>query len=152
MNHHPHTTIEPSAADDAYARRIGAQLDAGLARLPYDVGERLRAARMQALAARKRPALQLHSRPAGAAQALGGGSSATLGWGGGAGDWWRALMSALPLIALLVGLVFVHLTQSASSDREIAEIDAQLLSDDLPPAAYTDPGFMQFIKLNHTSR
>ena len=27
-----------------------------------------------------------------------------------------------------------------------AEVDAALLTDDLPPAAYTDPGFAQFLK------
>jgi hypothetical protein len=27
-----------------------------------------------------------------------------------------------------------------------AEIDAALLADDLPPAAYSDPGFLAFLK------
>ena len=27
-----------------------------------------------------------------------------------------------------------------------AEIDALLLSDDLPPGAYADPGFVEFLK------
>jgi hypothetical protein len=31
-----------------------------------------------------------------------------------------------------------------------AEIDAQLLSDTLPPAAYSDPGFAEFLKNNPT--
>jgi hypothetical protein len=29
---------------------------------------------------------------------------------------------------------------------EVAEVDAALLADDLPPAAYSDPGFVQFLK------
>lgn len=150
MNHHHPPSVAPSEAADAFARQITLRLSEAVDGLPYDVSERLRAARMQALAARKRPALQLARRPV--AAALGHGPAATLGWGSEGGTWWRALMSALPLVALLAGLAFVHVTQTESSDNEIAEIDALLLSDDLPPAAYADPGFMQFIKLGHTSQ
>jgi hypothetical protein len=28
----------------------------------------------------------------------------------------------------------------------LAEVDSALLIDDLPPAAYADPGFLQFLK------
>ena len=38
--------------------------------------------------------------------------------------------------------------------NEVAEVDAALLTDDLPPQAYTDPGFLHFLKLqsaDHTS-
>ena len=34
--------------------------------------------------------------------------------------------------------------------NEIAEVDAALLTDDLPPTAYTDPGFVHFLKLSVT--
>ena len=30
--------------------------------------------------------------------------------------------------------------------QELAEIDTALLVDDLPPAAYSDPGFVQFLR------
>jgi hypothetical protein len=30
--------------------------------------------------------------------------------------------------------------------NELAEVDSALLIDDLPPAAYADPGFLQFLK------
>jgi hypothetical protein len=30
--------------------------------------------------------------------------------------------------------------------QDLAEIDSAILADDLPPAAYTDPGFAQFLK------
>ena len=29
---------------------------------------------------------------------------------------------------------------------DLAEIDTALLVDDLPPAAYSDPGFIQFLR------
>jgi hypothetical protein len=41
------------------------------------------------------------------------------------------------------------LIHSAQTDRrasELAEVDAALLTDDLPPSAYADPGFVQFLK------
>jgi hypothetical protein len=31
--------------------------------------------------------------------------------------------------------------------RELAEIDVAILVDDLPPDAYADPGFSQFLKV-----
>jgi hypothetical protein len=35
---------------------------------------------------------------------------------------------------------------------EIAAVDAELLTDELPPAAYTDPGFLQFLRSNNAER
>jgi len=35
--------------------------------------------------------------------------------------------------------------------KEIAEVDAELLIDDLPPQAYTDPGFAQFVRANRNN-
>ncbi|MBC7727039.1 MAG: DUF3619 family protein, partial [Microbacteriaceae bacterium] len=29
---------------------------------------------------------------------------------------------------------------------EVAEVDAAILTDDLPPSAYADPGFAQFLR------
>lgn len=152
-------TSEPSTptimAADAYARRITAHLTLGNDDLPYEVTERLRAARMQALGRRKRAVAQF-SRPLAsthATAAVGGNghSSAILGGGGNGAGWWRALISAVPLAALAVGLVFVHLSQDEASAAEIAAVDAALLTDDLPPSAYTDPGFIQYLKLSAPS-
>jgi hypothetical protein len=77
---------------------------------------------------------------------VGAGGAAVLGRGGDEGNWWRALVSAVPVAALLVGLFFVNMAQDQTVAAEIAEVDAALLTDDLPPSAYADPGFLQFIK------
>jgi hypothetical protein len=61
---------------------------------------------------------------------------------------WRRLASVLPLIALIFGLATIHVLQNEFRANEIAQIDAELLTDDLPPAAYTDPGFLIFLKSN----
>jgi hypothetical protein len=36
--------------------------------------------------------------------------------------------------------------QNEDRARELAEVDVALLTDDLPPAAFSDPGFLQFLK------
>ena len=130
---------------ERFARRVVAQLDAGNADLPHDITERLRAARMQALARRKKEVLvhQLHTAPAIVRQ---GRSSAALGWGSEGGTWWRAVMSAIPVMALCVGLVVINTSQEDVGAAEVAEVDAALLTDDLPVAAYADPGFAQYLQ------
>jgi hypothetical protein len=55
----------------------------------------------------------------------------------------------LPLLGLVLGLLMIAVTVEDSRTHEIAEIDAELLTDDLPPDAYTDPGFLQFLRANH---
>jgi len=49
-------------------------------------------------------------------------------------------------VALVVGLVSISVWQEDQRFKELAEVDSALLTDDLPPAAYTDPGFVQFLK------
>ncbi|MDP2768972.1 MAG: DUF3619 family protein, partial [Giesbergeria sp.] len=48
-----HTPLHELPAD-RFARRVTARLTEGASELPYDISERLRAARMQALARRKK--------------------------------------------------------------------------------------------------
>jgi hypothetical protein len=61
---------------------------------------------------------------------------------------WSRMASALPLLVLLFGLATIHIFQNEHRTNEIAQLDAELLIDDLPPAAYTDPGFLVFLKSN----
>lgn len=131
-------------AADRFARRVTARLSAGNDDLPYDISERLRAAREQALSKRKvvAPVRQMHTAPA----IVHNGRSAALGWGSEGGTWWRALVSAVPVMALFVGLVVVNASQDEYGAAEVAAVDAALLTDDLPPSAYADPGFVQYLK------
>ena len=148
--------LHPSSSEDIagrFARRVAARLDEGAEALPHDISERLRAARMQALEKRKKPVLarQTATAPvlvrAGRSAALGGG-----GWGGEGGSWWRSLVSAVPVLALVAGLVAINFVQDEFSATELAEVDAALLTDTLPPSAYADPGFVQFLKTGGTHR
>ena len=150
MNRTTEPSMQANQAADAYARRLTARLTHGNADLPYDITERLRAARMQALAQRKRPAIQTVQQTESATQILVHGASASLGgWGREGGNWWRAVMSAVPLAALVIGLFLVNMEQDDAVASEIAEVDAALLTGDLPPSAYADPGFVQFLKSSY---
>ena len=140
----------PQAHEALYAARVTHRLSTGMDDLPYDITERLRAARMQALAKRKVVAVQaaaVSSASSGAGTlVLGGGNGRRGGFG-----WWQPMASALPLIALVAGLVAINIIQDDDRTSELAEVDAALLTDDLPPDAYADPGFVQFLKTSHSS-
>jgi hypothetical protein len=55
-----------------------------------------------------------------------------------------------PIALLLVGLFTINMVLDEYRAKEVAEVDAALLTDDLPPTAYTDPGFVHFLKLPAT--
>lgn len=132
--------FQAEVLQDRYGLKIAARLSEGADKLPHDISERLRVARTQALARRKM------QRTAVTASMLGSGGTATLGSGDEGLTWWGRIASALPLMALAIGLVTISAIQDDNTARELAAVDAALLVDDLPPAAYADPGFAQFIK------
>ncbi|HYP71331.1 MAG TPA: DUF3619 family protein [Variovorax sp.] len=134
------TTISAAGADGLQARfgaRVAQRLSAGTQDLPHDIVERLRAGREQALARRK--LVQAHTAPVVASVDRNG--AMTLG-----GGWWTRIASALPVVLLAAGLVAISVLQDDNRASEVAEVDAAILTGDLPPAAYTDPGFAQFLK------
>ncbi|WP_428424544.1 DUF3619 family protein [Methylibium sp.] len=128
--------------EDRYALRIAAALSTHADELPRDVTERLRFAREQALERARR----LATRTAPAATRLGGN---VLAWGGEPGWGWR-LATLAPLIALVAGLVLIQIQHDDDQISAAAEVDAALLADDLPPDAYTDAGFAEFLRSPNT--
>jgi Protein of unknown function (DUF3619) len=136
------TTAQRLNDRDLLVSRVGARLAAGLsvqaAALPQDITERLRVGREQALA-RARTAQREAAAPVLAAQ---GGTAAV----GGPGAWWQRLASWLPLLVLAAGLVLVGQWTTREQVLAAADIDAVLLSDEVPPGAYADPGFAEFLK------
>jgi hypothetical protein len=123
----------PLTAHDALARRLAAGLNTPL---PHDISERLRAARVRAVSARRVISVQVQADGTLTLDAA-HDRLRPLGW----------LASVLPLIALIVGLVTIKQFQDERRAREVADIDTALLTDDLPPSAYTDPGFLRFLKM-----
>ena len=63
--------------------------------------------------------------------------------------WWVKLGSALPLLALVAGLVLIQNQHVRAQIAAAAEVDVDLLVDELPPTAYSDPGFLEFLKASH---
>lgn len=149
MNH-PHSSPDsnvptPTAFDvlqTRFALRVTARLNEGSQLLEPDIGERLRFAREQALA-RARSVRQARvnvpvMRTAGAAARLGRAGS----------NWWFRLAATLPVIALVAGLILIQDSQTDTQIAAAAEVDTALLSDDLPPDAYGDAGFAEFLKVS----
>ena len=126
---------------DAFGKAIAARLSDGTDALSHDITERLRAARVQAVAKRRLVISQFS-----ALNVLVCGGEAVLQLGGSEGSWWDRIAALLPLLALVIGLVSIAVMQDELRAREVAEVDAELLTDVLPPAAYTDPGFAQFLR------
>lgn len=169
----PLTPAQIEALQARFALRVGARLDHGARDLPHDVTERLRVARQQALAAaaeaRRRQAV-LTARPAPEAgpvavaqPALALASAGTARAGtpslpgvfapapqgqadDGRGGWLWRMASVLPVVALVLGLWGIATWQYRQQVRAAAEVDTALLTDTLPPAAYSDPGFEEFLR------
>jgi len=141
MNIAASPSIEQAA--DRFARRVTARLSESNQLLAYDITERLRAGRERALSERRRE-VEVHHRVAATAVQYQGGS-ATLGAPQRHG-WWRSVLTATPLAALAISLAVFITSQTDFGTHEVAEVDAALLTDDLPPSAYADPGFVQFIQ------
>jgi hypothetical protein len=137
------TTIQNphSNYQDLLGRNIAARLNDATEDLPHDISERLKAARVQALGKRKLIKLQAATGSA--------THGSTIALNGGHLNGWNRLASVLPLLALLVGLLAIGIMQEQNRADEIADVDAELLTDDLPPAAFTDPGFLRFLNTQH---
>jgi hypothetical protein len=50
------------------------------------------------------------------------------------------------LVVLVAGLVGIDHWTMQEQIHTAADIDAALLADDLPPEAYADPGFAEFLR------
>lgn len=125
---------------DQFAQSLMKRLNASNEMVSSDISERLRFARERALSAQKIVPLE-------AAWSLVPQANGTLTSGGGKFDLFSKWGSLLPLIALVVGLFAINHLQSDFRAREVADVDSAILTDDLPPIAYTDAGFGQFLKL-----
>jgi hypothetical protein len=129
-----------------YGLRVAARLTEASQDLPHEVSERLKAARELAM---ERVRLAQQAQCTTSVQAMnGGGSTLTLGRGGKGGrlEHWLKLASLLPILALVAGFLMIERLHVRSQIRTAAEIDAALLADDVPPSAYSDPGFVEFLK------
>lgn len=138
-----HRTELHAARLDALEGRLAVRLAAGLSEradaLPHDISERLRFSRERAIQRRRTVQAAGAAAPVGVSRA----GAATLGRLGGV---WLQFASWAPLALLLAGLLFIEQWSDHEQVLAAAEIDAVLLADDLPPAAWADPGFREYMK------
>jgi hypothetical protein len=168
----PLTPAQREALEARFALRLSARLDQGAQSIPHDISERLRVAREQAMRAAReaRTAVALAPAVAPAPVMVGVAGLSGAGAAGGTssmGDWsesrhardtqhgrrlddsptswgWR-IASALPILALVAGLWGIQRYYQHEQVQAATEVDMALLTDDLPPAAYSDPGFTEFL-------
>ena len=130
----PATSLQSEA--DQFGQRLGARLTMDAQNLDHDISQRLRVAREVALARlAAQPGLVAASQRHGGVLSLGGPVSN-----------WGKFSSLLPMLLLLVGLVCIDAVQDQFRADELADVDVELLTAELPPVAYTDPGFVQFLR------
>lgn len=123
--------------EQQFANRIRQALNHGT-RLDARILDRLRAAREIALEQRRisplgwrEAALELASATTDGALARFGGFS---------------LRYLLPMLIMIAGVIVVYSSQQEQRAADVEELDAQLLTDDLPIDAYLDRGFEAWLK------
>ncbi len=170
------TPAQTEALQARFALRVTARLDESARQLPHDIGERLRIARQQAVAAAAQARLAPLAAPATQTGVIavttpelslaGAGSPRGEAFGtslfdaprrahtphehrrldDGPTPWFWRLASTLPVIALVAGLWGVSDWTRHEQVQAAADVDMSLLTDDLPPSAYADPGFEEYLK------
>ncbi|MGJ7914246.1 DUF3619 family protein [Massilia sp. LXY-6] len=117
------------------AYKIRHALNENLDSLPASTTDRLAAARALALSRKKAdaPATRQEKRPL---FDLGSLFSR---------QWVARVAVAAPLLAMVIGLAGVYQVQREQRVAELADLDAAVLSDDLPLTAYTDHGFNAYL-------
>ncbi len=129
---------ERPSTDDRLAYRICGLLDQGATELDEKTAARLRRIRMTALERQRASAPVLGFAGIGhGLERIGHFLGEPLH------DHYRGILAA---IALLIGAMGANLWQNAEKATELAEIDSALLSDEVPPGAYSDQGFMEWLE------
>ncbi len=136
---HLDETMTPVQADE-FGRASAALLSQGAQNLPASIKDRLYEARQKALAVRKPEKIRIKT------PVLAGASGNWTGNFKSSSNLWDTLGWVAPLVVLVFGLIGIAQWQSESRINDIAEVDAALLTDDVPPDAYADSGFMAFLK------
>lgn len=137
MQVNPNTRPTPNAWQrDAQLDRLGHTL---AQHLPTDVAPdiqaRLRVAREQALAARIQP-----QQRASWLQRIKAHLKSN------AGPWWNAAAVTAGAAAFAISFFAIQGIHQARQTSDLAEVDTELLTDDLPIEAYSNPAFMRFLR------
>lgn len=140
-----YTTETASGLEARFGLRVAAALNAQGEATSHDISERLRVAREQALERARMSRRATSTATASATQVVGVSASGAALLGGGPSMWWTRLASMVPLLTLVLGLVLIDQWHDRAQIDAAADVDSALLADDLPPNAYSDPGFVEFL-------
>ena len=121
--------------EERYAYRVRQALNHGLKDISPAAARRLEAARHLALSKQKQTVAELAT--------AGHGSSAI-----NLGAHLPYLKQILAIAALLVGMWLSFYWQSVQYTSDLEDVDSALLSDDLPPEAFLDNDFFEWLKDN----
>ena len=119
--------------EERYAYRIRQSLNLGLKDIPPAASRRLEAARHLALARQKQAAPQMLMAGAGVSSFR---TSAYVPY----------LKQILAVVALLLGMWISFYWHSVQYVTALEDVDSALLSDDLPPDAFLDNDFFEWLK------
>ncbi len=120
-----------------FAYKVRHALNEHTEHLPSATVDRLAAARKAALS-RKKPDAPVHVAQRQLAGNIGSLFSVP--------SFGRSLAVVVPLLALVAGLAGIYQAEEQQRIAELAELDAALLSDDLPLTAYLDTGFNAYLE------
>ncbi|WP_321891633.1 DUF3619 family protein [Paraburkholderia tropica] len=130
-----------------FVQELRRALDESAASLPSATTVRLSAARKAALARKKAELVRAPALAAAGVGAIGGVP------GGLPAPRRRSALArfalAWPLAALVAGLFAIAYFEDQQRTAELADIDAAMLSDDLPLTAYLDHGFNAYLSRSH---
>ena len=131
-----------------FAQQLRRALDENAASIPTATADRLAAARQAALARKKPEAVHA---PAFVPVFAGAGTLAGLPQPDAPRRLprLRKLALAWPVLALVISLAGIAWWEDHQRTAELADIDAAMLSDDLPLNAYLDHGFNAYLSRNH---
>lgn len=130
--------------DDQFGRKVAGLLDEGAAAMRAGTAYRLQLARQEALARLQEPERATTPALAGAT------TGRAVGLRGGGRSFWASgkLWVGVALIAAAgIGYQQYQSWQAMQEARELAAMDAEILTSDLPIDAYLDRGFQNW--LNH---
>jgi hypothetical protein len=132
-------TTDIDRIEARFGLRIGALLNEQAQRTPHDISERLRVAREHAITRAR--AARLEAAPGHVT--LGTGHTAVLGR---QPSWLFRFASVVPLVLLVGGMLLIDEWHDRAQIEAAADVDVALLADELPPDAYSDAGFVEFLK------
>jgi hypothetical protein len=124
-----------------FAYKVRHALNERLDDLPASTTDRLAQARKMALARKKADAplaVRVKRAELATAGAAGGFFSQQF-------SWFTRMGVALPMLVLVAGMVGIYQYEQQQHVEELAELDAAVLSDELPLSAYLDHGFNAYL-------